>query len=1222
MGFFDFDQADEMPQKYTFIITATDNGYPSRNGSTTVIIYIVDINDNAPVFSSPSFQVLVPENFTVNQTVFTVTAFDADSGINKMIRYEIHSTYPESCIDTYNIDAVTGNIYLAKSIDFESEDDLDCSLFVEASDLGNPSRSGDVTIFTHITNVNEFPPMIIGNLEASVPENSPSGTVFYTLTSVDHDKNNVLYKVVDGEDAFSVNTTSGEVSVAVGAMLDYEMTALYNITIIAKDDGEPVLSSPPKILTISITDENDQPPVFEQAAYYVSLREKTPVDSTILITRATDIDSPPNAQISYKFITNEEGETNYGKFLVNSSTGTVTISASLDYETEQHFYYMIMEASDGVNKETVQVNIRVLESNDNYPVFTNLPNTTSISEDADNDTFIFQATATDADFLVNGEIIYSLAQQDDPKFRIEPVKGIIRVLGDEQFDFDKDTREYTITVIASDRGGQEPNGSNEAAEVNGFDPNSLINVNDSTLSTSRVLVIAITDVNDNAPKFLQDKYTTSVEEHEINKTIVLKVTAQDDDEIGTDRSAVRYTIVSGACGHFEINSTSGVITTIPPIDRETNSSFEFIVKAYDLGTPSLNSSVLVNVTILDIDDEAPRFNKNVYHANLKENSPEGTFVIKLFAVDIDQNTIGNISYTLLDNFEYFAIDNSSGIITTTSLPVDREVTAHFILSVKATDGAGLFDTATVVITVIDENDNAPSFENNTYLLNIPESTPIGSFVAPAVTATDGDSGNFNVTLYTFIQTDGESRHFQINQVTGAIEVVGSLCLDLSPSQTYAFTIIAIDADPLVDFNDTAEVFIIVHEENNFSPIFTHQSYVGRLNKLAIAGSVVLPSLQATDQDTCSGDPVFKIGNGNVNNTFEINNNTGKLILARNLTENDFSFTLTLTATDTKIQNRTGSVQLIVLIGQLLPITITADKALTVPALSKLTQTVYQQELWLHNGGQISSPPLVTYTLGNTQVNRTLHVGAAEAISITAILVTECVYSDRNEVMVALQVSADKHEQAYVRETEVHVTIVPPVELTPPATPILGSCKTSTPGTGSYCLARVAIPTFWFDSQNSTNFTSASGYNDSSSENVSVLFGLDSEQNMQQTIGDVSLISMPSCPNASIVNKVRVSVPHRVNYPGEKLEVKVAANAEYDITNYQFSCETEDGIMFTKVSSNSRYIIATEINGSIIRVSGINPDPHNEAVTELEQLVTMEIVLNKSLHVTKENLLQV
>ena len=142
-----------------------------------------------------------------------------------------------------------------------------------------------------------------------------------------------------------------------------------------------------RVLRIDITDANDQPPVFEQAAYRISLRENTPVGSTILITRATDNDTAPNAQISYKFVPNEQGETNYGKFAVNSSTGDVTISTSLDYETEQHLYYMFMQASDGVNMRTARVNIRVLESNDNNPVFVNLPNTTSIAEDADNDTF-------------------------------------------------------------------------------------------------------------------------------------------------------------------------------------------------------------------------------------------------------------------------------------------------------------------------------------------------------------------------------------------------------------------------------------------------------------------------------------------------------------------------------------------------------------------------------------------------------------------------------------------------------------------------------------------------------------------------------------------------------------------------------------------------------------------------------------------------------------------
>ena len=152
--------------------------------------------------------------------------------------------------------------------------DLECSLFVKARDLGIPSRSSDVTILAHI-NLNEFPPVIIGTLEAFVAENSPSGTIVYTLMSVDHNLNNVVYEIIDGEDVFSVNATSGEVFVAVGATLDYETVALYNITVVAKDDGQPVMTSPPTILRIHITDENDQPPVFEQASETLHIAART-----------------------------------------------------------------------------------------------------------------------------------------------------------------------------------------------------------------------------------------------------------------------------------------------------------------------------------------------------------------------------------------------------------------------------------------------------------------------------------------------------------------------------------------------------------------------------------------------------------------------------------------------------------------------------------------------------------------------------------------------------------------------------------------------------------------------------------------------------------------------------------------------------------------------------------------------------------------------------------
>ena len=473
------------------------------------------------------------------------------------------------------------------------------------------------------------------------------------------------------------------------------------------------------------------------------------------------------------------------------------------------------------------------------------------------------------------------------------------------------------------------------------------------------------------------------------------------------------------------------------------------------------------------------------------------------------------------------------------------------------------------------------------------------------------------------QTSGQTSRFSIN-LTGVVQVINSLCFSTVSLQTYTFTVTAYDDDPQVMLNSTAQLTIIVHEENSFSPLFTRPSYVGRLNELAKVGTVVIPSLETTDQDICSGDPVFRIASGNTNNTFQIDSSSGQITLARNLTSDDLSFTLTLSATDTennKVQDRTGNVRLIVLIGQLLPVAITANGAHTVPTISRETQTVYQQELWVHNGGVLSSPPSVFYTLGSTEVNRTLEVEAAEANSVSAILVTESIYTDRDRVMVALQVTAEGYEQAYVRETEVHVTVMPPVGLTSPDSAVTGSCNTGEPGTGSYCLARVAVPASWFSAPIAPILGSGSGIEQPSWPTVAVYFGLSDEQSEQEKIDDVSLISRSSCSNASMINKVRVSVPLQVNYPGETLEVAVAANADYDITNFQFSCESEEGVTFGKVTSMNGYIVASEANGSRVHVSGINPAPHNQKVTELEELVTMEVTLSESLNVTEEKHLE-
>ena len=141
---------------------------------------------------------------------------------------------------------------------------------------------------------------------------------------------------------------------------------------------------------------------------------------------AEDLDYPPHDVLRYSIVMNSENETDYGKFSIDPITSAVKIAEMLDYETERRVYALTIQVSDGVHNVTTTLRVRVLESNDNHPEFTNLPNTTSIYENADNGTYVFTAIAMDKDFGVNAKITYSL-DESERRFAINSTTGEITV---------------------------------------------------------------------------------------------------------------------------------------------------------------------------------------------------------------------------------------------------------------------------------------------------------------------------------------------------------------------------------------------------------------------------------------------------------------------------------------------------------------------------------------------------------------------------------------------------------------------------------------------------------------------------------------------------------------------------------------------------------------------------------------------------------------------------
>ena len=1139
----DFDNTS-LPNPVIIEILVSDKGNPPMTTNGTMNITITDTNDNAPYFSGALIQAFVAENTTVNATAFTVEAFDRDSGENAALSYEIISAIPTECNSRYRIVASTGDVILNEPVDAEEREES-CTLLVRATDNGNPRLSATTTYNVLITNINEKPPEFMpASPEGDVPENSRNGTVVLTLETEDGDGDTVSFQIVNGASGMFDVSSDGVITVANGAMLDRETRDSYSLLIEAQDDGTPQMYSSATV-TIVVTDENDNPPIFDESMYHVSVRESLGLNAQFATVHADDDDIGTNDDIEYSLVENGFGDTDFDKFDIAPSTGQLFLTASLDYDTEDHYYLLRVAARDGVFQTNTTVHIRLLESNDITPMFDNLPNSTDLLEDAQNGTVVYNVSATDNDLNINGKITYTLMTSDGSrKFSIDSETGVITVKGDNQFDFDDGEQEYELTVVAMDNAGGMPSGDNEAASGSAFGNDTLLSPDDEVLSNTSTLTIQITDVNDNAPVFTEASYNPVVVEHDGISLTVIRVSATDADEPNTPNSQVKYEILSGAFSRFEIQD-DGDIISIPPIDREVLSVYNLVIVAYDQGTPSMSTSINVTITVHDSDDERPVFTQTRYTGSVVENSEEGVSVVEVRAVDRD--TIENpLNYSIFDQSGHFTINTTTGVIETSDSLIDREANQNFTLLAQAGDVTGIFSTAEVFVTVIDLNDERPVFQATEYSFNLTENQAVGTRLS-GVRAVDADSGSNSVIVYELMLDTGRSGLFEIDSETGEIVVESLPCFSDSATETHTFTLHATDSLDS-SLNDTAFLTISLYEENRNPPDFIQPSYVSRLDSLAPTGTEVIPNLRTTDRDVCSGAPIFAIVDGNTNDTFEIDSSSGRIILTRNLTEDDLSFTLTISATDTgnfNVPNRSVNVSLIVQIGQLLPVSVTVDSGLTTLLISRLSQFVYHQDIWLHNGGgsPISRTPNLTYSLGIVTADSEVPVVGAQASSVVAALAHSDVYPDDPQVLIGVQVEGPNSGRASVESTEVYVRIVADY-LSTANTVTTASCVTIE-GTGS-CVVSAGIPPSWFTSGSTT---------------ASVYYGLSSSAS--ESLGNVSINTPESCPDPSSP-EVRLALPAKVLFPGAVFNTAVYAKAGADIHYFLLNFAMNEGLEFVDI----------------------------------------------------------
>ena len=1180
----DYDHPNINPRFYMLNVSAT-NGHLA---TCSVYIRVLDANDNSPTFNLSNVGVYyLSDSLQIGSIAFSVYAYDIDSGLNALITYSVVSFNPPTCGNLFAINNATGDMVVV-SLPPASLRGQTCSFVVQAQDHGVPPSASRVVVQAFFANNNQYAPVFTDNSCCGfVLQYSPAGTSVMQLNATDSDPHVIVYTAVGGNVTYFDVTKDGLVQVARDAVLGPSTWPVFTLLVVATDYGTPSLSSLPYTVTITLIDVDYLRPVISSATYNISVRESTPVSSLLVTAMATNKDIYPNNGLVYSFAKNSEGQTDYGKFSVRNGTGEILLSGSLSAQQRQ-FYQLVVLAGDGRWPPTnATVNIRVLGSNVHTPTFTNLPNVTSLPEDAGNSTFVYQAKAYDPDLGANGRFHFSIVKSDiSSVFRIDRDTGRVYVNGSNNFDYESGNIVWVVSIMATDEAGTDPQ---TLTNDPGWPAVPVADPTDKPRSSVEDLTIDITDINDNAPTFVlvdaSAYYTYLLADIFVPEEglFVFTVVAIDIDKPGTPNSEVRFALLSGGDGYFEINNVTGVITLIEPLINASD-QYVLLVQAHDLGVPSLNSTVYVYVSVLNTSAaEHPLFTSKSYIGAVVEATPNGVLILEVKAIDPNDTQNGTIHYTLLSNpGGCFEINQTTGAISTTNYRVKYELNQNFTLVVQAADSYNRKSSAVVFVQVIDTNNSPPLFPVHTFFFNISESTMTAQ---QQIKAHDADSSRYAITWYRMVQTRGKPGLFAFDPFTGVISVSASLCGALGNQN---FTVTAYD-NQAPSLSDSALLLILITEENKYPPVFNQPSYFSDLNAFSVSGTEVFPSLVTTDADVCSGPAVFKIVSGNVDSLFSINMTTGRVTLTRNFTANDYSFVLTIQATDTGntlLPALSSNATAIVLAGQLLPVSITAENTgFGVYATTRQSPSQYQKAIWLV-APTASTGPTVQFSLGsNLSASISVQAEPSHVSELRGLLITENVHPDNPYIVVIIQGQGETYSRASLIETDVHVAVSTSSFFAN------GTCTIDT--ANGTCKVAVHLSHSWF----------ALG-----SVKASVSYGF-SEQNLVR-LGEVNVV--PSVVCQPQVHQVVVSVPQKVVYPGETFDLSVTANAGYEVLSYLLSCNVDKRLTYTGVQYPSKYRVQTASKEGFFSVSAVNSAPvttPDVALPNFEQLLNVTLLAN-------------
>ncbi|KAK3521773.1 hypothetical protein QTP70_018306, partial [Hemibagrus guttatus] len=868
--------ADMSSVEYSLVIIARDAGYPSL--FTAVELSVTVVNKAMPVFDKHFYGISVREDTPVSTSILNINAVSPEE---QSIIYTIVNWNPSFQFD---IGFESGVISVIYPLDYETIPYY--KLIVRSTDLFTGATS-EVDVNIDILDVNDNAPVFEkASYTVTLAENSMTGTTVVQLLATDNDSENcairyeILPDALNYSDYFDIDSTTGFIVTA--RLLDYELIQRYSFIVRATDNGIPAQSSE-VMITVLVNDTNDNPPSFNQPLYEAFVNELAPRGHFVTCVQASDADISDFDKLKYSILSGDDRM----NFLMDPETGVMSLSHQRLQRTKQ-IYMLNVSASDGVFTSIAQVNIRILGANLYNPVFSQIFYLAEIQENVPAGAKVIQVRATDEDYGIFGQIMYSFINDLGKTLFAIGADGVITTA--QKLDRENPVnRDIVLIVMALDGGGR------------------------ASFCSVRVI---LTDENDNAPLFRAAEYRVSIKANIAIGTLVTQIQAQDPD--AGNNGKVTYSLYSEArlplVDVLEIEPDSGWMVTKGSMAHLRGTVLSFFVKATDGGVPSKHSLVSAFIHVLPPDANIPTFTQPQYSFTVLEDTPIGTAIGSVY-LSPGQTAIFSVvnGETVESNQgKMFIIERETGVIRLDN-SLDYELVNIYRFKVSATMREDLVESMYVVdveVKVLDVNDNKPSFETSSYVAMVMEGIPVGTRVM-RVHALDPDWGSNGQVTYslgsifnreneqTFERTSTINTMFAVDSKTGWITTLGDLDHEICPS--YTFTVVASDLGETVSLSSTAVVTVAIADINDNPPIFERDYYRASVRENDPIGEV-LSVLSTRDLDTSDQNRLVSlhITGGNPRGVFALASVQGVWMLSVNRPldrEKQDRYLLNITASD-------------------------------------------------------------------------------------------------------------------------------------------------------------------------------------------------------------------------------------------------------------------------------------------------------------------------------------